>query len=117
MSLYFTKSHEWADVDGDIAAVGITDYAAGELGDVVYVELPEVGSAVKAGEKLCEVESVKAASEIFSPVDGVITEVNSELEDAPELINSDAMATWICKIKLDGLNADLMDEAAYKAGL
>ena len=68
MSLYFTKSHEWADVDGDIAAVGITDYAAGELGDVVYVELPEVGSAVKAGEKLCEVESVKAASEIFSPV-------------------------------------------------
>ena len=117
MSLYFTKSHEWADVEGDIAAVGITDYAAGELGDVVYVELPEVGSAVKAGEKLCEVESVKAASEIFSPVGGVITEVNSELEDAPELINSDATAAWICKIKIDGLNADLMDEAAYKAGL
>lgn len=117
MSLYFTKSHEWADVNGEEAKVGITEYAAGELGDVVYVELPEVGTEVKAGEKLCEVESVKAASEIFSPVGGVITEVNSALEDAPELINSDAMAAWICKIKIDGLNAELMDEAAYKAGL
>lgn len=117
MSLYFTKSHEWADVDGDIAAVGITDYAAGELGDVVYVELPEVGSAVQAGGKLCEVESVKAASEIFSPVSGVVTEVNTALEDAPELINANAMTAWICKIKIDGLNAELMDETAYKAGL
>ena len=117
MSLYFSKSHEWADVNGNTAKVGITDYAAGELGDVVYVELPEVGARVNAGERLCEVESVKAASEIYSPVSGVVTAVNTALEDAPELINEDAMAAWICELEIDGIPEGLIDEDAYKAGL
>ena len=117
MTKYFSKTHEWVDIDGDEATVGVSAYATKELGDITYVELPKEGSDMIVGDSLGVVESVKAASEIFSPVGGVITEVNSELEDAPELINSDAMAAWICKIKIDGLNADLMDEAAYKAGL
>ena len=109
----YSKTHEWADVDGNIAVVGISAYAANELGDVVYFSLPEVGQEVVAGEAMCEVESVKAVSAINAPVSGKIVEINAELEDAPEKVNEDAMNAWICKVEVSDVPADLMDEAAY----
>ncbi|MCQ2603320.1 MAG: glycine cleavage system protein GcvH [Clostridia bacterium] len=111
----YAKTHEWADVDGTVATVGISTFAADELGDVVYFSLPEVGQEVVAGEAMCEVESVKAVSEINAPVSGKVVEVNAELEDSPELVNQDAMAAWICKIEVTDIPADLMDEAEYEA--
>ena len=113
----YSKSHEWAKIEGNVAEIGISDFAAKELGDVVYVELPEVGKSVNAGDELLELESVKAASPVFSPVSGTVTEVNSELEDEPEKLSSDAEAVWICKIELSAHPAGLMDEAAYRASL
>mgnify|MGYP003296847242 CR=1 FL=1 len=86
----YAKTHEWADVDGAVATVGISKFAADELGDVVYFSLPEVGQEVVAGESMCEVESVKAVSEINAPVSGKVVEVNSDLEDSPEMVNEDA---------------------------
>lgn len=114
----FTDQHEWVRVDGDTATIGITDYAQEQLGDVVYVELPEVGKSVAMGDEAAVVESVKAASEIYAPVSGKIVEVNSDLEGAPGGVNEDAMGRgWFIKLKLTDTSelAKLMDEDAYKA--
>lgn len=114
MKVLFRESHEWAAIDGKTAKVGISDHAQKELGDLVFVNLPEVGATVKAGEVLCDVESVKAVSDLYAPVSGKITKVNEELESSPELINRDAMGAWICEIEVTEVPSDLMDEAAYK---
>ena len=117
MSVYFTEDHEWIKVDGDIGTVGISPYAAGQLGDVVYVELPEIGREVGKGDEAAVVESVKAASEVYAPVGGEVTEVNVKLEDAPETVNASADGEgWFLKMKIaDAGELDsLMDEAAYK---
>jgi glycine cleavage system H protein len=113
----YSKTHEWISLEGDVAVVGISDHAQDHLGDVVYVDLPEPGKKVKKGDVFCSIESVKAASDIFSPVSGEIIEVNGELDSAPETINSDAEGTgWIAKIKVsDPSEADaLMDSEAYR---
>jgi glycine cleavage system H protein len=114
----FTEEHEWISMDGDVGTVGISDYAQGQLGDVVYVEVPEVGASFNKGEEVAVVESVKAASEVFAPVDGEIVEANKALEDNPATVNSDAEeGGWFYKIKVTKLSDldDMMDEAAYKA--
>lgn len=98
--LYYTKDHEWLNVKGDKAYIGITDYAQEQLGDIVYVELPEIDDELSKDDAFSAIESVKAASDIYMPVDGIILEVNEELLDAPELINTDAYENWIVKIKL-----------------
>jgi len=115
--LYYTKDHEWAQVleDGTVL-VGITDYAQKELGDLAYVELPEIGKEVNKGDVLCEVESVKAVSEVYAPVSGEVVEVNEELEDSPELLNEDPYEHWIAKLKPTNLEEELkelMDAEAY----
>ena len=115
---YFTRDHEWIDVDGDIATVGITDYAQGQLGDVVFVELPEAGRTVVAGKEAAVVESVKAASEVYAPVSGTVTEANSALEGTPDLVNSAPEGEgWFFRLKLsDPAQLEgLLDAAAYKA--
>lgn len=116
----YTETHEWVDINGEIGTVGITDYAQNELGDIVYVELPEVGKAVDAGEEVVVLESTKAAADIYSPVSGVILEVNEQLNTSSELVNkSPTKNGWLYKIKLvdpDELD-DLMDEHDYKASL
>ena len=117
-TLRFTKDHEWVRLDGDTATVGITDYAQEQLGDVVYVELPEPGRQVEQGNEAAVVESAKAASEVYAPVSGEIVEVNDVLGGDPAQVNADAMgAGWFMKIRLsDPKQLDgLMDEAAYKA--
>ena len=98
--LFYAESHEYLRVEGEYGYVGITDYAQHELGNVVYVDMPEVDDEVTAGEDFGAVESVKAASDLISPVSGVVVEINEELEDQPELINQDAFGTWIMKVKL-----------------
>jgi glycine cleavage system H protein len=116
----FTKDHEWVRIEGDTVTVGITDYAQEQLGDVVYVELPDVGKAVKAGDEAAVVESVKAASEVYAPVSGEVVEVNEALADAPAGVNEDATgAGWFVKLKLaDAGELDgLMSEDAYKTYL
>ena len=115
--LYYSESHEFVKVEGDFGYVGITDYAQHELGNVVYVDMPDVDDEVTAGEDFGAVESVKAASDLISPVSGVVVEVNEALNDNPELVNSDPYANWIIKVKLaDPAEADaLMDAEAYKA--
>jgi glycine cleavage system H protein len=116
----FSREHEWIEVEGGVATVGITDYAQGQLGDVVFVELPEPGRRVKKGEAAAVVESVKAASEVFSPLSGEVTEVNKAVADDPAKVNSDAeKGAWFFKIKLadPGEAAALMDRAAYDAFL
>ena len=115
--LYYSESHEYVRVEGEFGYIGITDYAQHALGNVVYVDMPEVDDEVKAGEQFGAVESVKAASDLFSPVSGTVVEVNEALEDAPELINQDAFENWIIKVQLtDTAELDkLMDAAAYKA--
>jgi glycine cleavage system H protein len=113
----YTEDHEWIRVDGDIGTVGITDYAQGQLGDVVYVELPTKGKTVTQGGDMAVVESVKAASEVYAPVSGEIIDANETLSDKPECINGDAMgAGWFVKLKLADKSqlAKLMDEAQYK---
>ncbi len=114
--LYYSESHEFVRVDGDCAYIGITDYAQNALGNVVYVDMPEVDDEVEAGEGFGAVESVKAASDLNSPVSGTVVEVNEALEDAPELINKAAFDNWIIKVKLsDKSELDaLMDAAAYE---
>ncbi|MDE7465577.1 MAG: glycine cleavage system protein GcvH [Muribaculaceae bacterium] len=113
--LRYAESHEWVKVEGDIAVIGISDYAQHALGNIVYVDLPEVGDEVEAGEDFGAVESVKAASDLISPVSGEVVEVNSELEDKPEAINEDAFRCWIIKVKMsDPAEIDaLLDAAAY----
>lgn len=118
MTKLFTKDHEWLEIAGDVATVGITDYAQAQLGDVVFVELPEIGRQVAQGGEAAVVESVKAASDVFSPVSGEIVEVNAGLADAPQTVNEDPEAgAWFFKIRLadKAETAELMDEAAYKA--
>ena len=118
--MHFTKDHEWVLVDGDIATVGISGYAAEQLGDVVFVEVPEVGKTVKQGEGLAVVESVKAASDVYAPVSGEVVEANGELSDAPETVNAVPEAGgWFAKIKLSNpAEVDaLMDRTAYEAFL
>ena len=112
----YTKSHEWVTVDGKTATVGITDFAQSQLGDVVFLELPSAGRKVAERESFGVVESVKAASDLYSPVAGRITAVNEKLAGKPELINSDPYGDgWILKLELTGdLPADLLDEAGYK---
>ena len=118
--MHFTKDHEWVIVDGDVATVGISGYAAEQLGDVVFVEVPEVGKIVKQGEALAVVESVKAASDVYAPVSGEVVEANGELSDAPETVNAVPEAGgWFAKIKLSNpAEVDaLMDRTAYEAFL
>ena len=115
--IYYSESHEFVRVEGDEAYIGITDYAQHELGNVVYVDMPDVDDELVAGEEFGAVESVKAASDLLAPVSGIVTAVNDELEDKPEQINQDAFTSWIVKVKLtnkDELN-QLMDMQAYKA--
>ncbi len=115
--LYYSESHEYVRVEGDFGYIGITDYAQHALGNVVYVDMPEVDDEVSAGEEFGAVESVKAASDLMSPVTGVVVEVNEDLEDQPELINQDAYEHWIIKVSISDkseLNS-LMDAKAYAA--
>ena len=115
--LYYSESHEYVRVEGDFGYVGITDFAQHALGNVVYVDMPDVDDDVTAGEEFGAVESVKAASDLFSPVSGTVVEINEALEDSPELINQDAFENWIIKVQLsDKAELDnLMDAAAYEA--
>ena len=117
-TVLYTTDHEWLDIDGDVATVGITDYAQSQLGDVVFVELPKVGRTLKKAEAAAVVESVKAASDIYAPVSGEVTEINDALAAEPALVNSDAQsAAWFFKIRIADKSelGGLMDEAAYKA--
>ena len=118
MARYFTDEHEWIDVDGDNATVGITDYAQEQLGDIVFVELPNVGAMLDKGGDAAVVESVKAASDIYAPIDGKVTEVNEDLEEDPALVNTSAEEDgWFFRMTVgDRTQLDeLMDEKAYKA--
>ncbi len=112
----YTEDHEWLRVDGDVVVVGITEHASTQLGDVVFVELPEVGTMVAAGDEIVVIESVKAASDIVAPLDGEIVAVNDTLADEPGKVNEDPLgAAWFFKMKVDDLSAldDFMDEDAY----
>jgi glycine cleavage system H protein len=112
----YAKSHEWLLLEGETATIGITDYAQGSLGDIVFVELPKVGAEIAAGATFGSVESVKAVSDLYSPVSGTVTEINEALNDAPDTINSAANDTWIIKLAVTGPEADgLLDSAAYEA--
>ena len=116
----YSDQHEWVRVDGDIATIGITNYAQEQLGDVVYVELPEIGKKVAKGDEAAVIESVKAASEVYAPISGEVVEVNQDLEGAPVRVNEDAMGEgWFIKIRVANTAelGKLMDEAAYKSFL
>lgn len=115
--LFYSESHEYVKIEGEYGYIGITDYAQNALGNVVYVDMPDVDDEVEAGEEFGAVESVKAASGLISPVSGTVVEVNEALDDAPELINQDAYANWIIKVELSDKSEldDLMDAAAYQA--
>ncbi|MGX1099240.1 glycine cleavage system protein GcvH [Amorphus sp. MBR-141] len=120
MTKRYTEDHEWLDIDGDVATVGITSYAQSQLGDVVFVELPETGVQIAKGKEAAVVESVKAASEVYAPISGEVVEVNTALPDAPDTVNSDPEgAGWFMKIRFadQAEVASLMDETAYKAFL
>lgn len=113
--LLYTESHEFVKIEGDCGYVGITDYAQEQLGNVVYVDMPEVGDDVSAGEEFGAVESVKAASDLISPISGTVVEINENLEDQPELINQDAFENWIIKVQLSDKSEleGLMDDETY----
>lgn len=116
--LLYAKSHEWCLVEGDVATVGITHFAQEQLGDLTFVELPEVGDTFEAGAEMGSVESVKAASEIYAPVSGEIIEVNEELEDAPEKVNEEPYGDgWLVKFKIKGDPEGLLDASAYAASI
>ncbi len=114
--LLYTKDHEWVKVEGEEAYIGLADYAQHNLGDIVYVELPDVGDEVDAEEELASVESVKAAAEVFAPISGEVLEANEDLDDDPALLNSDPYANWIVKVSIkDKAELDgLMDDKAYE---
>jgi len=114
--LRYTPEHEWVSVEGDSATVGITDYAAQQLGDVVYVSLPTLGAEVTAGEPCGEVESVKSVSDLYSPVDGEVIEVNGDVEDDPSLVNAEPYSTWMFRVRLPNgsVPADLLSPAEYE---
>ena len=115
--LLYSESHEWVKVEDGIAVIGITDFAQHEMGDLSYVDMPEVDDELTKGEEFGAVESVKAASDLFSPVSGTVVEINEALEDAPELLNEDAFANWIIKVQMsdEAELEELMDAAAYQA--
>ncbi len=118
MPRYYTEEHEWIDVDGDVATVGITDYAQGQLGDIVFVEVPDTGAELSKGGDAAVVESVKAASDVYAPVDGTVTEGNAQLEEDPALVNSDPEGEgWFFRMTLGdkGQLEGLMNAAAYKS--
>jgi glycine cleavage system H protein len=114
---YYTETHEWVTVEDGIATVGITDFAQGQLGDVVFLELPPVGREVETGDTVGVIESVKAASDLYSPVAGSVAEVNESLNDSPEKVNQDPYgAGWLIKVRLNGdLSEGLLDEIGYRA--
>ena len=116
MAIYYSNTHEYVKVEGNVGFIGISDYAQRALGNVVYVDMPEVDDEIEAGEEFGAIESVKAASELIAPVSGTVVEINEALVDNPRLVNEDAMANWIIKVELsDETELDnLMDEAAYK---
>ena len=115
--LKYSESHEWVKVEGNIAVVGVSDFAQKEMGDITYVDLPEVDDEVSAGEEFGALESVKASSELISPVSGTVVEVNGELEDAPEKVNEDPYGSWIIKVEMsDASELDaLLDAVAYRS--
>ncbi len=116
MSILFNESHEWMIVENGIATVGISDYAQSELGDITYVDLPTVGKSVTKGDDFAAIESVKAASDVYAPVDGEIVEVNSALDANPELVNSAPLTDgWLVKIKISGEASGLLSEEEYNA--
>lgn len=117
--LYYAESHEYVRIEGEYGYVGITDYAQHELGNVVYVDMPDVDDEVEAGVDFGAVESVKAASDLISPVSGTVVEINEALNDQPELVNADPYANWIIKVQLSDASEveNLMDAAAYKAAI
>ena len=115
VELRYSKSHEWVKTEDGVAVVGISDFAQDALGDVVFVNLPAVGDEVTAGEAFGDVESVKAVSDLISPVTGVVCEVNEELEDSPELLNEDCYGAWIIKVEAVTGEEELLDAAAYEA--
>lgn len=118
MTIKYSPEHEWVRDNGDgTALIGITEFAQEQLGDLVMVELPEVGDEIVKGEEVSTIESVKTASELFAPLDGTVLEVNDALDDEPELINEDAMANWIIKVEMADVKdlEDLLDEDAYQA--
>lgn len=113
--LLYSESHEWVKVEGDLAIIGVSDFAQAEMGDITYVDLPSEGDEVAAGEEFGALESVKASSELYSPVSGTVEAVNEELESAPEKVNEDAYGAWIIKVRMSDLSEleALMDAAAY----
>lgn len=113
--LLYTDHDEWIRVEGNTVTVGISDYAQDQLGELVHVELPEVGAELAAGDMACEVESVKAVAEVYAPVSGTVSEVNEALEDAAESINEDPYGAWIFKLTVDGGVEGFLDAAAYRA--
>lgn len=116
MTVYYTKEHEWISIDGDIGTVGVTTYATEQLGDVVFVDLPEIGKVVEQNADMAVVESVKAASDVYAPISGEVVEANTALTSAPETVNASPEADgWFCKIKLSAPDqlSSLMDKAAY----
>jgi glycine cleavage system H protein len=115
-NLKYTKSHEWIEAEGASRKIGITDFAQQQLGDIVFVELPEAGKAVKAGEEIGVIESTKATASVYAPAGGTIAEVNAPLADNPQWINDDPLGKgWLVKLAVAGASEDLMDEAAYAA--
>lgn len=116
MAIYYSNTHEYVKVEGNVGFIGISDYAQRALGNVVYVDMPEVDDEIEAGEEFGAIESVKAASDLIAPVSGTVVEINEALVENPRLVNEDAMANWIIKVELsDETELDnLMDEAAYK---
>jgi len=117
MSKRYSNEHEWATIDGDIASVGLSAYAVDQLGDITFVELPEIGAEASKDDSIAFIESVKAASDIYTPLSGEVIEVNEDLEDTPELLNEAAENTWVFKLKVSDASEfeTLMDEASYKA--
>ena len=115
-TLKYTKDHEWLQLTGDVGRVGITDFAQKQLGDVVYVELPEVGTVLSAGQAFGTIESVKAVSELFAPVSGEVVEINTALRDKPELVNQDPHAAWMVAIRLNAADetSALLDASQYQ---
>ena len=116
-NLKYTKDHEWVELSGDTGKVGITDYAQQQLGDVVYMELPEVGARLKQGQSFGTIESVKAVSELYAPVSGTVVEINSALKDKPEVVNSDAHASWMIVLELTKPEetGSLLDASQYES--
>ena len=114
-NLMYTASHEWVEIDGDKMKIGLTEHASEQLGDLVFINLPEVGDDAAAGEAFGDVESVKAVSDLISPVSGTVCEVNEDLLDQPELLNEDPYGTWIIKVENVTDTEELLDAAAYEA--